>query len=246
MSSPPNITTITPPRVPLVDPRTGMISREWYRFFLNLFTLTSDNANAGTIEDLEKAPPVTDYGSTVAALQNQLETAPYAVDYGSVLASVQTEVETAPLAVDYGSAIVTLQTEVETAPLAVDYGSAIATLQNELETEPPTSNFEASLQQLRSDLEIGTQPPVIPTTLQNYGTLPTAITVTASPFTYINQTGGNVDVIVSGGGISLLEFSRNGTTFYSTGSFYGMFSLSPYDRLRATYVSAPTMTLVPR
>ena len=226
MSSPPNITTITPPRVPLVDPRTGMISREWYRFFLNLFTLTSDNANAGTIEDLEKAPPVTDYGSTVAALQNQLETAPYAVDYGSVLASVQTEVETAPL--------------------AVDYGSAIATLQNELETEPPTSNFEASLQQLRSDLEIGTQPPVIPTTLQNYGTLPTAITVTASPFTYINQTGGNVDVIVSGGGISLLEFSRNGTTFYSTGSFYGMFSLSPYDRLRATYVSAPTMTLVPR
>jgi hypothetical protein len=226
MSSPPNITTITPPRVPLVDPRTGMISREWYRFFLNLFTLTSDNANAGTIEDLEKAPPVTDYGSTVAALQNQLETAPYAVDYGSVLASVQTEVETAPL--------------------AIDYGSAIATLQNELETEPPTSNFEASLQQLRSDLEIGTQPPVIPTTPQNYGTLPTAITVTASPFTYINQTGGDVDVIVSGGGISLLEFSRNGATFYSTGSFYGMFSLSPYDRLRATYVSAPTMTLVPR
>lgn len=226
MSSPPNITTITPPRVPLVDPRTGMVSREWYRFFLNLFTLTSDNANAGTIEDLEKAPPAADYGSTVAALQNQLETAPYAVDYGSVLANVQTEVETAPLAIDYGSAIVTLQ--------------------NELETAPPTSNFEAYLQQLRSDLEIGTQPPVIPTTPQNYTTLPRAITVTASPFTYINQTGGNVDVIVSGGGISLLEFSRNGSTFYSTGSFYGMFSLSPYDRLRATYVSAPTMTLVPR
>lgn len=226
MSSPPNITTITPPRVPLVDPRTGMVSREWYRFFLNLFTLTSDNANARTIEDLEKAPPAADYGSTVAALQNQLETAPYAVDYGSVLANVQTEVETAPLAIDYGSAIVTLQ--------------------NELETAPPTSNFEAYLQQLRSDLEIGTQPPVIPTTPQNYTTLPRAITVTASPFTYINQTGGNVDVIVSGGGISLLEFSRNGATFYSTGSFYGMFSLSPYDRLRATYVSAPTMTLVPR
>lgn len=226
MSNPPNITTITPPRVPLVDPRTGMISREWYRFFLNLFTLTGSSASAATVEDLEKVPPATDYGSTVAALQNQLETAPYAVDYGSVLANVQTEIETAPLAVDYGSAIVTLQ--------------------NELETAPPTSNFEAYLQQLRADLEIGTQPPVIPTTPQNYTVLPRAITVTASPFTYINQTGGNVDVIVSGGGISLLQFSRNGTTFYSTGSFYGMFSLSPYDRLRATYVSAPTMTLVPR
>lgn len=226
MSSPPNITTITPPRVPLVDPRTGMVSREWYRFFLNLFTLTSDNANAGTIEDLEKAPPATDYGSTVAALQNQLETAPYAVDYGSALAN--------------------LQTEVQSTPVAADYGLAIAVLQNELKTAPPTSNFEASLQQLRSDLEIGTQPPVIPAPPQNYTVLPRAITVTASPFTYINQTGGDVDVLVSGGGISLLEFSRDGTTFYSTGSFYGMFSLSPYDRLRATYVSAPTMTLVPR
>lgn len=228
MSSPPNITTITAPRVPLTDPRTGIISREWYRFFLNLFTLTGSGTNTATVEDTEKAPLAIDYGSTVAALQSQLETTPFAVDYGG--------------------AIATLQTEVEAAPLAADYGGAIATLQNELETTPPTPNFEASLQQLRSDLEIGTQPPVIPTALlpQNYATLPTAISVTASPFTYSNATGGNVDVIVSGGGISLLEFSRDGTTFYSTGSFYGMFSLSPYDRLRATYVSAPTMTLVPR
>ena len=27
---------ITPPRVPLVDPRTGLISRAWYLFFLSL------------------------------------------------------------------------------------------------------------------------------------------------------------------------------------------------------------------
>jgi hypothetical protein len=26
-------TQITAPRVPLVDPKTGLISREWYRFF---------------------------------------------------------------------------------------------------------------------------------------------------------------------------------------------------------------------
>lgn len=38
-----NFTTITPPRVPLVDPTTGLITREWYRFFLNLYT-TSDTA----------------------------------------------------------------------------------------------------------------------------------------------------------------------------------------------------------
>ena len=33
----PNITNITPPRVPLTDPRTGLIAREWYLFLLSLF-----------------------------------------------------------------------------------------------------------------------------------------------------------------------------------------------------------------
>ena len=32
----PNITPITPPRVPLVDSRTGYIDRAWYLFFLSL------------------------------------------------------------------------------------------------------------------------------------------------------------------------------------------------------------------
>lgn len=36
----PNITNITPPRVAIIDPRTGAITREWYRFFYNLFYAT--------------------------------------------------------------------------------------------------------------------------------------------------------------------------------------------------------------
>jgi len=49
-----NTTNITPPRVPILDQRTGLISREWYRFFLNLFTNTGGGtgvtpiANGGT------------------------------------------------------------------------------------------------------------------------------------------------------------------------------------------------------
>ena len=35
-----NTVPITPPRVPLVDPRTGDVSREWYRYFFSLFTIT--------------------------------------------------------------------------------------------------------------------------------------------------------------------------------------------------------------
>lgn len=75
---------------------------------------------------------------------------------------------------------------------------------------------------------------------------PSSITVGASPFTYTNTTGYDADVMISGGGISKLLFTRNGTTFYNTGSYYGMFTLSPNDSLKVYYVSAPTMTLIPR
>lgn len=32
-----NITQITPPRVPIIDEKTGYITREWYRWFYNLY-----------------------------------------------------------------------------------------------------------------------------------------------------------------------------------------------------------------
>ena len=35
-----NNTQITPPRVPIVDQRTGAVSREWYRWFFNQYTVT--------------------------------------------------------------------------------------------------------------------------------------------------------------------------------------------------------------
>ena len=40
----PNTTQITPPRVPLTDERTGAVSREWYRWFYNLYVLTGAGA----------------------------------------------------------------------------------------------------------------------------------------------------------------------------------------------------------
>lgn len=72
---------------------------------------------------------------------------------------------------------------------------------------------------------------------------PVAVTPTPSPFTYTATASGTL--IISDGGISNVEFSRNGTTFYTTGSFRGMFPLSNGDRMRVTYQSAPTMTFVP-
>lgn len=48
MPNPPNITNITPPRVAIIDERTGAVSREWYRFFYNLFYATG-GLNQGAI-----------------------------------------------------------------------------------------------------------------------------------------------------------------------------------------------------
>ena len=57
MPSPLNITNIPAPRTPLTDPVTGLLSREWYRFFLNLFILTGSGSNPISLEDLQIGPP---------------------------------------------------------------------------------------------------------------------------------------------------------------------------------------------
>jgi hypothetical protein len=40
MATNPNATQITPPRVPIIDERTGAVSREWYRWFYSLYNFT--------------------------------------------------------------------------------------------------------------------------------------------------------------------------------------------------------------
>ena len=57
MPSPLNVTSIPAPRTPLTDPATGLLSREWYRFFLNLFNLTGGGSNPTSLEDLQIGPP---------------------------------------------------------------------------------------------------------------------------------------------------------------------------------------------
>jgi hypothetical protein len=70
-----------------------------------------------------------------------------------------------------------------------------------------------------------------------------ALTPTASPYTYSAPRKGFV--IVSGGTVSQIRFSRNGTTFYNVGATAGTFTLNAADRLEVTYTVVPTMTFVP-
>lgn len=63
-----NVTSITPPRVPIIDERTGLISREWYRFFLNLFILTGSGTNYTSLTDLQVVPPIEQQSAEIAEM----------------------------------------------------------------------------------------------------------------------------------------------------------------------------------
>jgi hypothetical protein len=69
-----NITNIPAPRVPFIDERTGLISREWFRFLNNQFTLTGSGTTATSIADLEVGSPLSSVvEDEVAVLQRQID-----------------------------------------------------------------------------------------------------------------------------------------------------------------------------
>jgi hypothetical protein len=69
-----NITRIPAPRVPLIDERTGYVSREWFRFFNNQFILTGGGETATTIADLELTPALaSNTEDELAVVKGQLD-----------------------------------------------------------------------------------------------------------------------------------------------------------------------------
>ncbi len=197
MPSPPNITNIPAPRVPIIDARTGLMSREWYRFFLNLFTLTGNGSNTLSLQDLQLGPPGADEAAFQEALQSYADTTPPAAPAGAD-ALFDASAQLAPPAA-------------QAAPGAFD------TLDPPLFLDVPGRFL-----------------------------LPSSVTPGASPYTYQNTSGRPGDMIVSGGTVSDIAFSRDDATFYGVGVVSGVFPLSAYDFLRVTYTVAPTMTFIPR
>ena len=78
-------TPITPPRVPLIDPRTGLIDRAWYLFFLSLLnaaTTVYDNPDVGpSPESLIAA-----YDAALRTLADEVGTQPAPADLSVELA----------------------------------------------------------------------------------------------------------------------------------------------------------------
>jgi hypothetical protein len=89
--SPINPTQLTPPRVALIDDRSGAISREWYRFFLSLLTATQNNQS-----ETELAPDTSSllasYDAMLAELAQTTETQPEGASVAA-LAVVQSETQ---------------------------------------------------------------------------------------------------------------------------------------------------------
>lgn len=69
------------------------------------------------------------------------------------------------------------------------------------------------------------------------------VTVGASPFSYKAPSSGFV--AIDGGAVSLIEFSRDGTTFISVGTGFGAYPVRKNDFIRTTYSSTPTISFVP-
>jgi hypothetical protein len=130
-------------QVSIIDQRTGLVSREWYRFLTSLYTLTGSGANNVGLVDVQSAP---------------------------------------------------------------------------IAREAKKSRCKV---------------------------LPVPITVGASPFYYMNNTGDEIDAIVQGGTVSDVQYSRDGITFYGV-SIRGMCRLSPYDWIGIVHTVAPTLLIIPR
>ena len=84
-----NPTQLTPPRVALLDDRSGAISREWYRFFLSLLTATQNN-QAETELSPDTSSLLASYDAMLVSLAQTTESIP---DAASAVASLAAELQ---------------------------------------------------------------------------------------------------------------------------------------------------------
>lgn len=83
---------ITPPRVPLVDSDTGLISRAWYLFFVSL-----NNVANAVVDDAIVGPSteslIASYDALLQTLAQEVQTQPSSNDLVSQIAELQKQVE---------------------------------------------------------------------------------------------------------------------------------------------------------
>ncbi|MFZ9845253.1 MAG: hypothetical protein ACO3E4_06080 [Candidatus Nanopelagicaceae bacterium] len=114
-----DITNIPPPRVPVIDDRTGLMSREWYRFLLSLFRLTGNGSNDVTLEDLQLSPQSqSEQSNTLQGEIDSLKVCPIP-DVGPIV----NELPLLSIVANNEQSIADLQNKIDTAPAIPQFGT---------------------------------------------------------------------------------------------------------------------------
>jgi hypothetical protein len=104
-SVPSNPTQLTPPRVALIDERSGAISREWYRFFLSLLNATESNQQETELSP-DTSSLLASYDAMLTDLAQTTETQPEGASV-SALAVTRSDIQSLALAPPNNSGTVT-------------------------------------------------------------------------------------------------------------------------------------------
>jgi hypothetical protein len=83
---------ITPPRVPLVDPNTGLVSRAWYLFFLSLNNVANDVVNDPVVSPSAESL-IASYDALLQTLTQEVQTQPSPSDLVSQVAELEKQIE---------------------------------------------------------------------------------------------------------------------------------------------------------
>lgn len=104
MPSPYNITNIPAPRVDFIDSRTGLMAREWYRFFFNLFNLTGAGTTDTSLADLQMGPPaINAVLGELGITYDQAQLASMMAEYEQATRDIQNRLDTAPASPQLGT-----------------------------------------------------------------------------------------------------------------------------------------------
>lgn len=87
-------TPITPPRVPLIDQRTGLIDRAWYMYFISLFNAATAVVDDGVGPSAESL--IASYDEALRAVNQELQTLPPSIDYSEDIINLRKEKDLTP------------------------------------------------------------------------------------------------------------------------------------------------------
>jgi hypothetical protein len=90
-------TPITPPRVPLIDPRTGLIDRAWYLFFLSLNQIATNVVDDGDLGTSAESL-IASYDAALQSVNQELQTLPasQSAELQALINEMRQQLETLP------------------------------------------------------------------------------------------------------------------------------------------------------